>query len=194
MTWVKKVQTDAGALECLPLTSDRFPDIEEVFGERGTARRCFCMHWRRPDGGFEDTRDNRAHFADITEQGPPPGLVGYLDGRPVGWVQVGPIDDFPTILRSRLFKPVDDTPTWSINCFVVKVGHRRRGVGLGLLTAAVGYAKHCGARVIEAYPVDGDRSSAVDYFTGTMGMFDSHGFVELIRRKDTRPIVRLRVS
>jgi GNAT superfamily N-acetyltransferase len=194
MTWAKKVQTDAGSVECFPLTPDRFPDIEEVFGERGTARRCFCMHWRRPDGGFQDTRDNRARFSDITEQGPPPGLVGYLDGRPVGWVQVGPIDDFPTILRSRLFKPVDDTPTWSINCFVVKVGHRRRGIGLGLLTAAVDYAKQCGARVIEAYPVDGDRSSSVDYFTGTMGMFDSHGFVELIRRNDTRPIVRLRVS
>lgn len=194
MNWASTVETDVGPLECHPLTPDRFRDIEEVFGERGVARRCFCMHWRRPDGGYMDERDNRDRFADVTEQGPPPGLIGYLRGHPVGWVQVGPIDDFPTILRSRLLKPVDDTPTWSINCFVVKVGHRRHGIGLGLLDAAIGYAKHNRARVIEAYPVDGERSSAVDYFTGTLGMFDSHGFTEIIRRNDTRPIVRLRVS
>lgn len=194
MTWTKLVETEAGTLECHPLTPNRFPDIEEIFGERGAARRCFCMHWRRPDDGFPDTRDNRDRFKDVTGKGPSPGLVGYLDDRPVGWVQVGPLDEFPTILRSRLFKPVDNTPTWSINCFVVRVGHRRQGIGIGLLTAAVEYAKHRGARVIEAYPVDGERSSAVDYFTGTMGMFDSHGFVELIRRNDTRPIVRLRLS
>jgi hypothetical protein len=62
-----------------------------------------------------------------------------------------------------------------------------------LLTAAIAFAKHEGAEVIEAYPVDGPRSSSVDYFTGTLGMFDQHGFVELIRRNDTRPMVRLTV-
>jgi hypothetical protein len=31
----------------------------------------------------------------------------------------------------------------------------------------------------------------VDYYTGTMGMFSEYGFVEMIRRNDTRPIVRL---
>lgn len=194
MTWSIEVETDVGTVECHPLTPDRFGDIEEIFGERGVARSCFCMHWRRPDGGFGDSRDNRDRFAEITQQGPPPGLVGYLEDHPVGWVQVAPIYDFPTILRSRFFKPVDDTPTWSINCFVVKVGHRRRGIGLGLLTAAIEYARNCGASVIEAYPVDGERSSAVDYFTGTFGMFASHGFAEIIRRNDTRPIVRLRVT
>lgn len=194
MTWVENVKTDAGTLKCHPLTPDRFSDVEEVLGERGAARHCFCMHWRRPDGGFRDTRDNRDRFAEITDQGPPPGLVGYLEDRPVGWVQVGPIHDFPTILRSRLFRPVDDTPTWSINCFVVKVGHRRHGIGVGLLSAAIDYAVHSGASVIEAYPVDGERSSAVDYFTGTLGMFARRGFVEVTRRNDTRPIVRLRIS
>jgi hypothetical protein len=66
-------------------------------------------------------------------------------------------------------------------------------VGAGLLAAAIEFAKHQGAGVIEAYPVDGSRSSSVDYFTGTMSMFDEHGFVELIRRNDSRPMVRLTV-
>lgn len=180
-------------MECLPLTPDRFTDMEMVFGDRGVARRCFCMHWRRPDGGYGDDRDNRDRFADIAAEGPPPGLIGYIEGDPRGWVQVGPRDDFPTIGRSRLLKPVDDLEPWTINCFVVRTGQRRQGIGRGLLAAAITYAKDQGANVIEAYPVDGARESVVDYFTGTLGMFDEHGFVEIIRRNDTRPIVRLTV-
>lgn len=191
--WSYQAQTGAGTLECLPLTPDRFTDMETVFGDRGVARRCFCMHWRRPDGGYGDHRDNRDRFADIAAEGPPPGLIGYIEGDPRGWVQVGPRDDFPTIDRSRLLKPVDDLEPWTINCFVVRTGQRRQGIGKGLLSAAITYAKDQGANVIEAYPVDGTRESVVDYFTGTLGMFDEHGFVEIIRRNDTRPIVRLTV-
>jgi GNAT superfamily N-acetyltransferase len=191
--WSHFSETDAGSMTSVPLTPDRFPDMEQVFGERGAARRCFCMHWRRPDGGFGDARDNRDRFADRAAQGRPPGLLGYIEGTPVGWVQVGPRDEFPTVERSRLLKPVDDVETWSINCFVVRTGHRRRGIGAGLLAAAMDFAKHQGAKMIEAYPVDGERASVVDYFTGTIGMFNEHGFVEIIRRNDTRPIVRLSV-
>jgi GNAT superfamily N-acetyltransferase len=190
-TWSHSSETDLGSMTSRPLTPDRFADIEVVFGDRGIARSCFCMHWRRPDGGFDDKRDNRDRFADVAAEGRPPGLIGYVEEGPVGWVQVGPRHEFPTLDRSRLLKRVDDVEPWSINCFVVRTGYRKQGVGAGLLTAAIAFAKHEGAEVIEAYPVDGPRSSGVDYFTGTLSMFDKHGFVELIRRNDTRPIVRL---
>lgn len=152
------------------------------------------MHWRRPDGGFLDERDNRDRFAQIADDGPPPGLVGYVNGEALGWVQVGPRADFPTLGRSRLFKPVDDVEPWTINCFVVRAGRRSQGIGRGLLAAAIAYARALGAGVIEAYPVDGPRSSAVDYYTGTWAMFAEHGFVEVLRRNDTRPIVRLSIA
>jgi GNAT superfamily N-acetyltransferase len=189
--WSFTAQTDLGEMECVPLTPDRFSDMDVVFGERGVARRCYCMHWRRPDGGFGDDRDNRDRFADIAMEGPPPGLLGYVGGDPKGWVQVGRRSDFPTLGRSRLLKPIDDTDPWTINCFVVRAGQRSQGIGKGLLDAAISYAASHGARVIEAYPVDGERASVVDYFTGTLSMFAEHGFVEMIRRNDTRPIVRL---
>lgn len=193
-TWAHTSDTELGEMTTVPLTPERFGDMEAVFGERGVARRCFCMHWRRPDAGFGDKRDNRERFADVLDRADrPPGLLGYVDDRPIGWVQVGPRRDFPTLARSRLLKPVDDVEPWSINCFVVATGHRKQGIGRGLLSAAIEFARHNGADVIEAYPVDGDRSSAVDYFTGTLGMFARHGFVELTRRNDTRPIVRLTV-
>lgn len=193
MEWSHETSTEAGTMTCRPLTADRFSHMEAVFGDRGVARNCFCMHWRRPDGGYVDVRDNRDRFADIIEAGPPPGLIGYVDDMPKGWVQVGPRADFPTIARSRLFKPVDEVEPWTINCFVVRAGERRQGIGKGLLDGAIEFAKSNGAEVIEAYPVDGARESAVDYFTGTRGMFDEHGFVEILRRNDTRPIVRLTV-
>jgi GNAT superfamily N-acetyltransferase len=192
--WAHHGETDLGPLTCRPLTPERYGDMEVVFGERGVARRCFCMHWRRPDGGFGDERDNKHRFADRAASGRPPGLIGYVGSDdPVGWVQVGPRSEFPTLDRSRLFARPDDADVWSINCFVVRAGYRKRGVGAGLLAGAIDFAKHEGAEVIEAYPVDGPRSSSVDYFTGTMSMFEEHGFVELIRRNDTRPMVRLTV-
>jgi GNAT superfamily N-acetyltransferase len=191
MTWEHNVETEVGRLVVSPLERHRFADLETVMGERGVARRCFCMYWRRPDGGHPEERDNRDRFADIAAEGPPPGLIGYIDDEPVGWVQVGPRADFPTLERSRLLKPVDEVEPWTINCFVVRTGRRSRGIGRGLLAAAIAYARSQGARVLEAYPVDGERSSVVDYFTGTLGMFDEHGFAEVIRRNDTRPIVRL---
>ena len=191
--WSHVIDTDAGMMTSVPLTSSRFQDMKLVFGERGVARNCFCMHWRRPDGGFGDERDNRERFAERAASGRPPGLLGYIDAGPVGWVQVGPRDEFPTILRSPLVRPVDGIETWSINCFVVRTGHRKRGIGAGLLAAAIGFAVDQGASVIEGYPVDGARASVVDYFTGTLSMFQEHGFVEIIRRKESRPIVRLRV-
>lgn len=192
-SWSHVSSTDGGPLTCLPLIPERFGDMEMVFGERGVARGCFCMHWRRPDGGYGDERDNRDRFMDTALDGPPPGLIGYLDEGPVGWVQVGSRSEFPTLQRSRLFRAVDDSNPWSINCFVVKVGSRRQGVGNGLLEAAIEFAKDSGAEVIEAYPVDGHRESLVDYFTGTLSMFSERGFTEVIRRNDTRPIVRLTV-
>jgi GNAT superfamily N-acetyltransferase len=194
MGWSHQVETEAGTLKCVPLSRRRFQDMEAVFGDRGVARQCFCMHWRRPDGGYGDERDNRDRFVDVAFDGPPPGLLGYLEGEPLGWVQVGPRSDFPTLGRSRLLKPVDDSDPWTINCFVVKAGQRSQGVGRGLLAAAIQYATSCGAEVIEAYPVDGKRESLVDYFTGTLGMFAEHGFAEVLRRNDTRPIVRLTVG
>lgn len=193
MTWAYMADTGAGNMRCVPLTPDRFGDMETVFGQRGVARRCFCMYWRRPRGGFGDERDNRDRFADVAAEGPPPGLLGYFGDDAVGWVQVGPRSDFPTLGRSPLLKPVDEVLPWTINCFVVKVGERRQGIGRGLLAAAIAYATDQGAEVIEAYPVDGRRESIVDYFTGTLAMFSDHGFVEIVRRNDTRPIVRLTV-
>ena len=45
--WSHSTETDLGPMISRPLTPERFPDMELVFGERGVARSCFCMHWRQ---------------------------------------------------------------------------------------------------------------------------------------------------
>lgn len=191
MDWSHTGEIEDGRLVCRPATPSRFPDLDTVMGAMAVTRKCFCMHWRRPDGGYRDDRPNRSRFAERVGEGRPPGLIGYIGNVPAGWVQLGPRQEFPTIYRSHLLKPAEDDDAWSINCFVVRSGFRRRGVGQALLDAALAWAAAQGARRVEGYPVDGARSSVVDYFTGTLGMFTRRGFVEVERRNDTRPIVRL---
>lgn len=192
MTWEWHGETEAGTLTCRPLTPERFDDVLEVFGERGVARRCACMYWRRPPGGFGPGRPAEDLFREVTETGPPPGLVGYLDGTPVGWVALGPREVYPALERSRTLGPVDETAVWSVNCFVTRVGYRRQGVGDVMAQAAVQYARHPGVTVLEAYPYDAPASSAVDLYTGTSGMFTD--WVEVARRRPHRPIVRLQIE
>jgi GNAT superfamily N-acetyltransferase len=88
-------------------------------------------------------------------------------------------------------KPVDDRPVWSIVCFFVTREARGRGLSGRMLRAAVDHARSCGARLVEASPVDDDERSDPDsMFFGTTSMFDRAGFREVARRRATRPVVR----
>lgn len=107
----------------------------------------------------------------------PPGVVTYLDGTPVGWCNIGPRSEIPRLDRSKLIRPVDAVPVWSIVCVVVRGGHRRQGVTSHLIEGAVGYAASRGAPAVEAYPVDPEgRMDTTMAFVGTRAMFSSAGF------------------
>ena len=94
---------------------------------------------------------------------------------------------------------MDETPVWSIVCFVVGRRSRGRGIARALLDAGVAYARDHGASALEAYPVDipdGERIPSANVYHGTLSMFERAGFVVVARRLapggDTaRPIVRL---
>jgi GNAT superfamily N-acetyltransferase len=115
-----------------------------------------------------------------------------VDGKPAGWVCVGPRDEFPVLENSRLFKPVDDRKVWSIVCFFTARAHRRKGMTGKLIEAAVKYAKKKGARILEAYPVDPKKDKMPDLFAfnGFCSAFKRAGFKEVARRSETRPMMR----
>ena len=176
-----------------PLTKDRWQDLTELFGRRGGAivRRCWCMYYRRPGPTSGRGEENKKALKELVERGVAPGLIGYEDGRPVGWISLGPREDYPRLRRSPVMKPVDDEAVWSIVCFFVNPAARGRGVAEGLLDAAIRYARSRGIRLLEAYPVDKEeRSDPASMFFGSKSMYDRVGFREVARRKETRPVVR----
>lgn len=184
------------ALKIHPLTPARWPDLVQLFGERGACGGCWCMWWRLPRTQWVRQKglSNQGAFYKVVEAGPPPGLLAYANGEAVGWCAVAPRTDYPRLATSRILKPVDDTPVWSVSCFFVARGFRRRGVTLALLQAAAAYARSRGAQVLEGYPCE-PKSAYRDmfYYTGVASTFRKAGFREVARRSPTRPIMRRRL-
>ena len=153
------------------------------------------MWWRITAREFDDNgnKGNRAAMRKLVSAGTVPGLLAYIDGAPVGWVSVGPREDFGRIERSPTFKRVDDTAVWSINCFFIHRHHRGEGIGRALLVAAIEYARINGAPAVEAYPIDPSRGqvTAAELYTGNLPTFERLGFDIVARGSHKRPLVRL---
>lgn len=192
-------------LDIQPLTPARIPDLAELFGQGGDPKWCWCAYFRvRGRDWTNSTADeNRAVLEAATREGSvvgqAPGLVAYDGAEAIGWVSVGPREDYERLAFSTVLAPIDDTPVWSIVCFVVGRRYRRQGVAAALLTAAVNYTRDHGATMLEAYPVeipDGGRIPSANVYHGTLTMFERAGFEVVDRRQHNaaspvRPIVRL---
>ena len=191
-------------LDVRPLTRDRFADLAALFEEGGDPKWCWCTYFRvrGRDWSNATAAGNRAEMDKLAErEDVAPGLLGYRDDRAVGWVSLGPREDYQRLASSKILAPVDDTPVWSIVCFVVSRRARGQGVATELLAAAIDYARDHGATTLEAYPVDttDGRVPAANAFHGTLPMFERAGFQVVERRQwnatsPVRPIVRLAVD
>jgi GNAT superfamily N-acetyltransferase len=184
--------------EMHPLTPARWPDLEALFGARGGCGGCWCMWWRLPRRIYDGQRGeaNREAFRTLVERGEEPGVLLYRAGRPVGWCAVGPRESFAALERSRTLAPLDARPVWSVVCLFVARSHRRQGLSVALLRAAVVHAAGRGATIVEGYPVEPTSDRLPDAFawTGLPSAFRAAGFVEVARRSPTRPIFRLVVG
>jgi GNAT superfamily N-acetyltransferase len=173
-----------------PLTPDRWPALEDLFGPVGACAGCWCMYWRIGSAYRRRSRDqNRAAFRDIVRQGPPPGLLAFDGDRAVGWCQLTPRAALPVLERSWRLARVDDAPVWAISCFYVRKGSRRRGVTAALVDAAIDAARRAGAPAVEAYPLDA-RFSRSASSTGYASAFTRAGFTVVARYVAPRPIMR----
>ena len=198
--------TTSSELVIEPLTPERLPDLATLFAQKGDPKWCWCAWYRARSIDFRTAtaRDNRELMESATTavaaEGREPGLIAYRHGEPVGWVSVGPREDYDRLQHSKVLAAVDDRPVWSIVCFVVARSSRGQGIATALLAAAVDYARDHGATLLEAYPADvsAGRVSAAEAFKGTLGMFERAGFTVVERRRANRtsrerPIVRLLV-
>jgi len=182
-----------------PLTRERWPDLQAIFNARGcsVARNCWCMFYRRsgaspPPEGMTRRERNERDLRKLADADPPAGLIGYRGRTPVGWISLGPREDFKRLEHSPVMKAVDEEKVWSIVCFVVPAQYRRQGVAKALLYGAIRYARKRGVRLLEAYPVDKQGKVSDDaLWFGALSMYETAGFEEIARRKPTRPVVRI---
>ncbi len=165
--------------ETHPVTPDRFEDFADVINRNRRANHCWCLSHRLTAGEIEELGGGSREQAmrRLCERDHPPGVVTYLDGEAVGWCNIGPRSEITRLARSRLIRPFDDVPVWSIICVVVRPGHRGQGVTRHLIQGAVEYAASHGAPAVEAHPVDPPgRMDLTMAFVGTRAMFETAGF------------------
>lgn len=177
-----------------PLVPARWRDFAALFGERGACGGCWCMLWRLPRREFASGKGegNREAMRALVDAGETPGLLAYRGSTAVGWVSLGPRPDFPGLERSRLLRPIDAQPVWSVTCLFVHKDHRRTGVSVALLRAAIVWVERHGGAFVEGYPQEPRNGVMADVFawTGIASAFRAAGFLEVARPSPTRPIVR----
>ena len=165
--------------EIVPASAERWQDVFELLGGDGD-RGCWCQAWRGRDAAARASGETRPQTLQRQMSGarPSPGYLAYLDGLPVGWVGVSIRTETPRLQHSRTIPAIDDAAVWSIGCFRVRPGHRRRGIAAALLDGVVEAARRAGAPGVEAYPIDpaGRRIDAGLAFVGIATMFDAAGF------------------
>ena len=197
--------TDRPALAIEPLTPERLPDLASLFEQGGDPKWCWCAYYRVRSTDFSKASKARHRgimegaVVDTARDGRAPGLVAYDGEDAVGWISIGPREDYERLAYSKVLAPIDEKPVWSIVCFVVGRRARGRGIARALLDAGITYARKHRARTLEAYPVEvpaGGRIPSADAYRGTLSMFEAAGFKVVTRRKPSgggadRPIVRL---
>ncbi len=186
--------SDSASFTFQPLTPKRWADFERLFGPRGACAGCWCMFWKLSNREFDALAydGNKAAQRAIVSSGTVPGILAYAGKEIVGWMAVEPRAEYPRLDRSRVLKPVDEQPVWSIICFFTRRDFRGKGVSVALLKAAIEHVKKKGGKIVEGYPVEpkNDRMPPVFAYTGLASAFRRAGFKEVARNSRTRPIFR----
>jgi GNAT superfamily N-acetyltransferase len=196
------------SLRIVPANQAACEDLQTVFGVRGDAAFCQCQRFklaRREAFRSFPVEERARRLRAQTNCGQPranstSGLVAYLDGEPVGWCAVEPRPAYEGLVRvfrvpwvGRSEDKADES-VWAVTCVFARAGFRRRGIGHALAQAAVDFARECGARALEAYPMlsePGDDVIWGELHVGTRSMFAAAGLDEVIRPTPRRVVMRI---
>ncbi len=177
-----------------PLTYEKWRDLENLFGQKGACGGCWCMFWRESRKEFEEKKGegNRTALRRLVKGKVQTGIIAYDEKNPVGWIAFAPREEYPKLETSKILKRVDDKPVWSVVCFFINKGHRRKGLTIELLREAEKHAKKNGGRILEGYPIEPKTKNYAPAFayTGLASAYKKAGFSEVARRSETRPIMR----
>jgi GNAT superfamily N-acetyltransferase len=199
---------DPADLTIVPANEATWADLTAVFGVSDSGR-CNCQRFKTRGWFWGQATDEqrRARLreqanCDDQEAAGTTGLVAYFtQGRvPVGWVAVEPRTAYPrllglpTVWKGRPGEDKEDDGVWSVTCFVVRRGYRRRGISYALAAAAVGYARDHGARALEGYAMrtqPGREITWGELHVGAVQVFADAGFKEVSAPSVRRVVMRV---
>ncbi len=179
-----------------PLVPEHWNKFVTLFGERGACGGCWCMLWRTTNKEYELQKGNgnKQAMKTIIDSGRTPGIIAIYEHKAIGWCAIAPRTDYPALQRSRVLKPVDNRPCWSVSCLFINKLFRKMGVSTELISAATKYAQSQGAKIVEGYPVEPKTEKDIPpafAWTGIPKAFMYAGFKEVARRSPARPIMRI---
>jgi GNAT superfamily N-acetyltransferase len=172
------------------VTRERLPDLARFSEGHGKFRYCSCMRWRLTSSQFKcSTKDERiAALERLVDEGTPIGVLAYAEGEPVGWLSIAPRETYQALERYRALPRIDGASVWSVVCFFIDRRVRRRGATLGLLRAAVEYARSNGAAIIEGYPIE--PGGRLYTYMGSPSTFRAAGFRDVTPAGQARTVMR----
>ena len=86
------------------MTPEVWPDFETLFEEPGIQDGCWCMYWRirRADCQRQYGAGNKQAFKALVESGQVPGILAYVNGKPIGWCAIAPRAATPRLIDRQL--------------------------------------------------------------------------------------------
>src|SRR5690242_17554340 len=99
----------ASDLRFEPLTAARFDDLAVLFEEGGDPGWCWCTwfrfrgrSWPPNTAGHRTALHDLTEHADATSGAAAPGLLAYQHDRVVGWVSLGPREEYDRLTSSKV--------------------------------------------------------------------------------------------
>ncbi len=178
-----------------PLSKTNWPLFVQLFGERGACGNCWCMYFRLPKNEFvagKQDGGNKDRMKELVWAGEPTGVLGIYEGQAVGWCALAPRTEYLKLKNTRVHKPIDDEPVWSVTCFFVDKNFRRMGLSVAMLKGVIEVARKQNVKIIEAYPTIPTQDKLPDSFAwiGLYKSFERAGFKIVDRTSKSRPMVR----
>ena len=178
-----------------PLSKNNWLRFVQLFGAKGACGNCWCMYYRLTKTEFAEGKANKGNMEmmkELVRENKPTGMLALYEGVAVAWCALAPRKDFTKLSRSRVHKPIDDKPVWSIPCFFIHKDFRRQGISVEMLKAVIRYVQKGGIEILEAYPTIPTTKVLPDSFLwiGLYSSFEKAGFKIVDQTSKNRPMVR----
>jgi GNAT superfamily N-acetyltransferase len=171
-----------------------------VAGANCHGDRCYCQRFKV---GWNDWRsyddlERAQRLREQTRARPSCGLVAYVENEPAGWCRVEPRSGYVSLGKTpwtrRPEERKNDDSVWAVGCLIVRAGFRRQGIMYPLVGAAVDFARECGARALEGYPMLTEPGKDIawgELHVGSRNAFEAAGFAEVSHPTKRRFVMRI---